>query len=251
MKVAPRPGSTILDGLGRRVRGMRRERSWSQGELAERSGVSTRFLARVESGDGNISVLRLDALARALGTTPSDLLAPERPPRRLLALVGLRGAGKSTVGPRLARRLDLPFIEIDHLIIEAAGLSLEQLFELHGERYYRQLEREKLHEMLASGESAVVATSGGIVNEPATWEMLCGRAVVIWLRAAPEDHWNRVLDQGDRRPMADNPAAMEDLRAILRAREGIYERASLIVDTSHNTPDEAVEIIERRLAELR
>ncbi len=242
-----RPSGLLAD-LARRVRQLRESRRWTQGELARRSGLSVRFLARVESGDGNISVLRLDALARALGTTGDALLRPALSDgRRLIALVGLRGAGKSTVGPLLARRLYLPFVEMDHRIMEAWGLPLDQLFELHGERYYRRLERETLDRLLARGEPAVVAAAGGVVNEPATWQELRRAATVVWLRARPEDHWNRVVAQGDRRPMADNPAAMEELRAMLRARETSYAEAWLTVDTSRRTPAQAVELIVARL----
>jgi len=168
-----------------------------------------------------------------------------------VALVGLRGAGKSTVGRLLARRLDVPFIEMDALITETSGLTLEQLFELHGERYYRRLERETLRRILARHEPAVVAAAGGIVNEPVSWELLSERATVVWLRARAEDHWARVAEQGDRRPMADDPAAMDDLRAILAAREKIYAEARLVVDTGERTPEQVAETIQRKLEEMR
>jgi XRE family aerobic/anaerobic benzoate catabolism transcriptional regulator len=242
-----RAGTRLLAGLAQRVRGLREERGWSRRELARRSGLSVRFLARVEAADGNISVLRLESLARALGSTPDTLLRPVADPSGLIALVGLRGAGKSTVGPLLAERLSVPFIEMDTLIVETSGLALDQLFELHGERYYRRLERETLRRILARREPAVVAAAGGVVNEPVSWELLCDRATVVWLRAGAEEHWTRVASQGDHRPMADNPAAMDELRAILGARERIYAQARLIVDTADRTPEQVAETIQRQL----
>lgn len=206
-----------------------------------------RFLARIESGQGNVSLLRLDALARALETTPEELLRASDSAHGIIALVGLRGAGKSTVGPLLARRLALPFIELDHLIVEAAGLPLEQLFELHGEDYYRRLELETVRRSIARGKPMVLAAAGGIVTEPTTWEMMARNAVVVWLRASPEDHWNRVVAQGDRRPMADHPSAMEELRALLRVRSNTYAQADITVDTTSRSPAEVCRAIELAL----
>ena len=246
-----RPASALLRNLGNRVRELRDRRGWSRRELAGRSGISVRFLARIETGDGNLSVLRLEALAAALEISAESLLHTGADPADLIALVGMRGAGKSTVGPLLARRLEVPFIEMDGLIAETSGLTLDQLFELHGERYYRRLERETLRRILARREPAVVAAAGGVVNEPVSWELLCERATVVWLRARAEDHWARVAEQGDPRPMADNPGAMDELRAILAARERIYAEARLIIDTWERTPEQIAETIQRRLERLR
>lgn len=236
--------------LAQRVRELRRSRKMTRGELAASSGLSVRFLARVESGFGNISVLRLEALAAALGITPDELIRRGPDPAGLIALVGLRGAGKSTVGPLLAARLGRPFLEMDALIREASGLPLDQLFELHGEPYYRRLERDTLRQILAREEPAVVAAAGGLVNEPATWELLRDSACTVWLRAHVEDHWGRVVAQGDRRPMADNPAAMDQLRALLLAREPLYAQARLNVDTHGRTPEEVVTAIEQELENM-
>lgn len=244
----PEPESNLLHALARRVRRRRVARDWSREELARRSGLSVRFLARVESGDGNISVRRLEAVARALQTSPDRLLRPASQETPIVALTGLRGAGKSTVGPRLAQRLGLPFIEMDSLIQQAAGLPLGQIFELHGERYYRRLESQTLETILAAGNPAVVATAGGVVNEPVTWERLCDETRVVWLRATPEEHWNRVVEQGDRRPMADNPAAMDQLREMLRSREAAYSQAWLTVNTSRKDPDAVSREIETATA---
>jgi len=238
-----RPASPTLARLGFRVRTLRRSRGWSRAELAERSGLSVRFLARIEAGEGNISLVRLERLASALGTSPSELVRPDRSEPAIVALVGMRGAGKSTVGPLLAERLAVPFYEMDRRIAEAAGLPLDQIFELHGERYYRQLEFETLRRVLEEGHPAVIAAAGGVVNEPASWGLLLDRCSVVWLRARPEEHWARVVAQGDSRPMKDNPHAMAELRSMLAARERLYRRAHLTVDTSGRTPTEVVEAI--------
>ncbi len=241
----------LLDTLAHRVRALREARAWTRSRLAERAGLSLRFLARVESGQGNISILRLEALARALDTTPDRLVRPRAHRSELVTLVGLRGAGKSTIGPLLARRLGCPFVEMDGLITEASGLTLEQLFELHGERYYRRLELDTVRSLLARGEPAVVAAAGGVVNEPTTWKLLCEKTTVVWLKASPEDHWSRVVAQGDRRPMANHPQAMQELRAILDSREPIYARARIVADTSWRVPEEVAAAIEAELSGLR
>jgi XRE family aerobic/anaerobic benzoate catabolism transcriptional regulator len=220
----------------------------SRPDLAERSGLSVRFLARVESGDGNISLRRLAHLAEALGTTPEALLRAPSARGELIVLVGMRGAGKSTIGPRLAARLARPFLEMDALIQDAAGLPLDQIFELHGERHYRRLERESLQRILEREGPAVVAAAGGVVNEPTSWRLLLEKTTVVWLRARPEDHWSRVVEQGDRRPMADHPDAMAELRAMLAARESRYAQAHVVLDTSGRTPEELVEMIALELA---
>ena len=245
------PGpSTLLATVAHRVRALRRSYGWTRAELAERSGLSLRFLARIEAGEGNVSILRLAALARALGTTPDRLVRPRARRSDIVALVGLRGAGKSTIGPLLARRLGRPFVEMDARITDASGLTLDQLFELHGESYYRRLEHETLRAILAGAEPAVIAAAGGVVNEPATWRLLCEETTVVWLRARPEEHWTRVVAQGDRRPMANQPAAMDELRRILTAREPIYSRAALSVDTGGSGPEEVASAIVAGLERL-
>jgi XRE family aerobic/anaerobic benzoate catabolism transcriptional regulator len=224
----------LLEALGQRVRGLRTERGYSLRELATRSGLSARFLVQVESGAGNISVRKLLALSRALGSTPAALLSVEGGEAEMpvVALLGLRGAGKSTLGRRLARKLRVPFVELDRRIEEAAGLSLGEIFAVHGEEYYRRLERDALDRVLAEGRPLVLATGGGIVNATDTFAALKRRALTVWLRAKPEDHWNRVVKQGDRRPMADNPEAMAELRRLLAERGSLYAQAAHTVDTS-------------------
>lgn len=253
MQATPRapddpPLSPLLAAMARRVRDLRRRRGWSRQLLADRSGLSVRFLARVETGEGNISILRLEALAQALGTTADRLIRPDAIPTSLISLVGLRGAGKSTVGPLLADRLGYRFIEVDERITEATGLPLDQLFELHGEAYYRRLEHETLRNVVGNDQPAILAAAGGVVNDAASWTLLLERTTVVWLRARPEDHWKRVVAQGDRRPMADSPDAMEQLRAMLRARESAYGRAHHVVDTANRSADEVAEELERTLA---
>src|SRR5437764_3958660 len=156
--------------VGRRLREGRAARNWTRRDLAERSGVSVRFLVQLEAGLANISVRRLADLARALDRTPADLLDEhEETAPQVIALLGLRGAGKTTIGRRLARRLRVPFVELDRRIEEAAGLSLADIFALHGEQYYRRLEKEALGRILEDGRALVLATGGGIVTRPDTF----------------------------------------------------------------------------------
>jgi XRE family transcriptional regulator, aerobic/anaerobic benzoate catabolism transcriptional regulator len=232
----------LLAGLGQRVRHLRGERGFTLKELAERAELSVRFLVQVEAGTGNISVGKLANLAQALDTTPADLLSGpgSEPDLPVIALLGLRGAGKTTVGRRLARKLRVPFVELDRRVEEAAGLSLDEIFALHGEDYYRRLEREALERILAERRPLVLATGGGVVMSPETYALLRHRALTLWLRAHPEDHWNRVVQQGDRRPMADHPQAMAELRRLLAAREPLYSEAAHTIDTSGLTLDSVV-----------
>jgi len=231
----------FLETVGATVRSTRERRGWSRRELAVASGVSERFLAQLESGEGNISLRRFAEVAHALGTTPAALLAPsEAHGEKPIALLGVRGAGKSTIGAALARKLDARFIEVDREIEEATGLPLADVFTLHGEAYYRRVEREVLSRLLAEPATAVLATGGSIVNDPTNFALLRSRARTIWLRATPEDHWNRVVAQGDQRPMAENPHAFEELRALLAARQKLYARADRTVDTSGKTVKQVV-----------
>ena len=229
--------ASYLERVGATVRHHREQRGWSRRELAVHSGVSERFLAQLETGDGNISLRRFADVARALGTLPSALLAAVDAPvdPKPIALLGVRGAGKSSVGKALGARLGVAFVELDQRIEHTAGLPLGEVFALHGEAYYRRLEREVLTQLLAAPPPMVLATGGSIVNDPPNYELLRARCQTIWLRARAADHWNRVVAQGDRRPMAENPHAFAELRALLAAREPLYARADQTIDTGDRT----------------
>jgi XRE family aerobic/anaerobic benzoate catabolism transcriptional regulator len=232
---------TFLQSVGTAVRTQRERKGLTRRELAGASGVSERFLAQLETGDGNISLRRFAEVAHALGTTPAALLAPaEQTSERPIALLGVRGAGKSVVGAALARKLGIRFVEVDQEIEAATGLPLGDVFTLHGEAYYRRVEREVLTRLLAEPAAMVLATGGSIVNDPTNFALLKSRAHTIWLRAKPEDHWNRVVAQGDQRPMAENPHAFEELRALLAARQKLYARADRTIDTSDRTIKQVV-----------
>jgi len=278
----------FLVALGERVRDLRARRDMSRRALADASGVSERYLADLESGRGNVSVLLLRQIAAALSLPAEDLLREQDqrsleltlihqllarvPPHRLarirhrlqqdteeesghraqrIALIGLRGAGKSTLGQRLADVLQRPFIELDREIERDAGTSLSEIFLLYGQGGYRRYERRCLERVLESHVSCVIATGGSIVSEPATYELLRGTCTTVWLRAAPEEHMARVIAQGDTRPMADNPEAMDDLRRILQGRERLYRQADLILDTAGRRPDQSLRELERALKKLR
>jgi XRE family aerobic/anaerobic benzoate catabolism transcriptional regulator len=231
----------VVGLVGRRVRDARVGRAWTLRELAERSGVSIRFLGQLEAGRANISVRRLAEIARAFDIPPAALLLDtDGSEPMIVALLGLRGAGKTTLGKRLARKLHVPFVELDRRIEQAADLSLNELFSLYGEDHYRRLERDALSAIVAQRRPMVLATGGGLVTSPQTYALLKQSALTVWLRATPEDHWNRVVRQGDRRPMADHPQAMADLRALLTAREPLYATADRTIDTSGRSIDAIV-----------
>lgn len=242
--------------------------------VARDADVSERHLAQVEAGEGNISILLLQRIAIALSTSLVDLFATdfeEAPERRLIrqalqrvpahrleevlskitrdfgqqegvrrnriALIGLRGAGKSTLGARLAQELKVPFIELDREIEKDAGMPLDEIFSLYGQSGYRRIENRTLDRVLAANEKGVVSVGGGIVSERDTYDRLLSTCFTVWLKARPEEHMSRVIEQGDFRAMADNDEAMEDLRRILESREPLYRQADLHFDTSGNTVD--------------
>lgn len=238
---------TFLKELGRKLRARRLVNGLSQQRLAELAGLSPRYVSQLESGHGNISILRLYELTQALGVALHEVVRLEDSPR-IIALIGLRGAGKSTVGRAVADELGRPFVELDALIEEEAGLGLAEIFALHGESYYRRLEREVLSRFLADASDAILATGGSLVSDAATYRLLKANAITIWLKAAPEQHLERVVAQGDRRPMAGRADPLDDLRTLLNKREPLYGEAELVVDTSALLPDAVIEEILRQLA---
>jgi len=237
----------FLSDLGQRLRAARTAAGLSVTGLAERAGVSRRYVTQAEAGQANLSVLRLLDLARALGIAPAELLDGAGAARlERLALVGLRGAGKSTVGRQLALALEAPFVELDQRIEETAGLSLGEIFQLHGTDGFHRLEAEALEQVLREGERRVIATGGSIVGSERTYARLLGACRTVWLRARPEEHYRRVEAQGDARPMRGRPRAMEELERLLERRRPAYARCELALDTDGRPVDELVrEILQR------
>jgi len=267
----------LLPRLADRVREARARRGMTRKILARDSGVSERYLAQLESGQGNASVLVLSQIAQALNLPVADLLRDESdqsveltliqqllkrlPAAKLakvraqlvrdygsaygarenrIALIGLRGAGKSTLGAALAKHLGVPFVELDHEVEAEAGTSLHEIFLLHGQAGYRRYERRALERTLEKNERCVIATGGSIVSEPGTYDLLLSACLTVWLRAAPEEHMARVAAQGDYRPMAGNREAMDDLRRILAGREALYAQADVTIDTAGRTVEQSL-----------
>ena len=262
---------SFLAALGERVRAVRARRGMTRKALSHAAGVSERHLANLESGQGNASAVLLRQLANALQCTIAELVgeeaatspeglrirgllrgrdeaslrraadalagvldarAPDPARTGRIALVGLRGAGKSTLGRMLAGDLDVPFVELDRVIERLAGCDVREIHSLYGMPAYRRYELRALEATVADHPRAVVATGGGIVSEPETFELLLAHCLTVWLRATPEEHMKRVIAQGDLRPMAGNAEAMADLKRILAGREALYAKADLTFDTS-------------------
>jgi XRE family aerobic/anaerobic benzoate catabolism transcriptional regulator len=247
MSPSPDPAPPVLETLSRRARQLRLQQGLTLRSLADRSGLSLRFLMDIEAGRGNISVRRLADLAAALETTPADLVTAHRedPAPRIIALLGLRGAGKTTVGRRLARRLRLRFVELDKHVETRAGMPLGELFSLHGEEFYRRLERDTLADLLEGRQSMVLAVGGGLVTAPDTYALLLRRTTTIWLKARVDDYWTRVVRQGDRRPIDQHPQARDALKQLVTRRDPLYARAEVTVDTSALSIAQAVDRVER------
>jgi XRE family aerobic/anaerobic benzoate catabolism transcriptional regulator len=239
--------SDLLEGIGAKVRELRTESHLTIKGLAQQAGLSVRFISQLEAGQGNISIVRLADIAAALGKPVQELIPLNtKSSPRFVALVGLRGAGKSTVGERLAQKLETGFIEIDSLIERTAGISLGEIFAIHGEDYYRRLEQETLARLFAESKGCVLATGGSIVTDTESWDLVKRRCFTVWLRATPQEHMNRVLRQGDTRPMKDNPSAMAELRSLLARREPSYSQCDLAIKTSGEAPAKIVSKIAER-----
>ncbi|MEK9775209.1 MAG: shikimate kinase [Quisquiliibacterium sp.] len=226
--------AAFLSQLGLRVRRARGRAGLTRRDLSQRCGVSERYLAQLESGDGNISILLIRRVAAALGVDLNELVTqPVDVQRRgRIALIGLRGAGKSTLGAMLARRLRVPFFELDAQVEREIGVPLESVFTMYGQDAYRDAERRALARLLENHERCVIATGGSLVVESQTFQQLRSRCLTIWLRAEPEDHMNRVVAQGDLRPVRGREHAMVELRTILSQRERLYSLADQTVATS-------------------
>ena len=268
--------AVFLSSLGRQLREARERRGMARKVLSQAAGVSERYLAQVEAGEGNASILVLRSIAGALGIAVAELLGErdgsverrlirrflERLPehrledvvfrlmrdfgqeeasrRRRIALVGLRGAGKTTLGGALARELGVPFVELDREIEREAGISLSEVFLLYGQMGYRRIERRCLERIIRAHEQMVMTVGGGIVSEPETYNALLLNCFTVWVRASPDEHMARVVAQGDLRPMQGNAEAMEDLKRILAAREPLYRKADATVDTSGERPEQSL-----------
>lgn len=272
---------TAVDGyiaaIGERVRGMRARRGMTRKQLAQHSGVSERYLAQLEGAKANISIAVLWQIAEAMDVTPHDLLpGDERPsitlnplrqfierltpeqeqaahalllkhfahpegPVRGVALIGLRGAGKSTLGQRLAEAVGVPFIRLVDVVESLGGMSISELFSLGGQKAYRRLERDALRHVLDNYETSVIEAGGSLVSEQETYAELLGSFYTVWVRATPEEHMSRVVVQGDLRPVQASPEAMDDLKRILAERESDYRAAHHTLDTSGRSVEACLE----------
>jgi XRE family aerobic/anaerobic benzoate catabolism transcriptional regulator len=291
-KTPPAPAKTgretdaYLRRLGERVRTLRNQRGMSRKVLAKQAKVSERYIAQMEAGLGNCSIVLLRRIARAIGLPVTQLVhdgaepaldlvlltqflerlpapalsearemllqkfsAPSDDTRRgRIALIGLRGGGKSTLGALLAERLGVPFIELDREIERRSGASLSEIFDMFGQETFRRAEREALDQVLHQHKTFVLATGGSIVTEPGTLEILLSSCFTVWVRAEPQDHMKRVMAQGDMRPMANSGRAMEDLVSILKSREPLYARAEATLITSGKSPEQNVDELLQAIA---
>jgi len=270
--------AALLVTIGRHVREGRQRLGLSRRELSEAARVSQRYIAQLEGGQGNVSIALLARLADALRVPLVGLLADEHATAtdvgaierllpaasdeqlariraildpshetdqraRRIAFIGLRGAGKSTLGKASADRLGLPFLELNAEIEQASGMAVDEVIALYGQEGYRHLEGLALERAVTTHNAVVLAVAGGIVSNADSFEYLLANFQTIWLKAAPEEHMARVRGQGDERPMAGNPDAMNQLRQILTDREALYAQATLTIDTSGQTLEESLESV--------
>jgi XRE family transcriptional regulator, aerobic/anaerobic benzoate catabolism transcriptional regulator len=257
----------FLCALGERVRSVRAVRGMSRKVLAQQSGISERYIAQLESGRGNVSIILLRRVSAAMGARLEDLLpgssagsdwsiiremlsqsSPEKiaqvkrvlsganngdsMPTYRFALVGLRGAGKSTLGRLVADQLGWNFVELNKEIEKENGLSIPEIFALYGQEGFRRLEQITLRQLIKRPGSMILATGGGVVAEPLTFDLVLSSFYTVWLKASPEEHMQRVRKQGDLRPMGDDRSAMQELRMILQSREPLYAKARAQIDTA-------------------
>lgn len=275
----------FLRQVGERVRLARNRKGLSQKALSQRSGISQRYIAQLEAGEGNISISLLRRVGEALDHRiewlvadddpwVSDIAAitslyrmatndqrrkvlevlnPESAARRAnrVALIGLRGAGKSTLGRMAAASLNVPFMELNEEIEQVSGMHVNEVIALYGQEGYRRLERQAIERIVAGRDTLLLAAAGGIVSDPDTFQYLLQYFHTIWLRAKPEEHMARVRAQGDIRPMAGHPEAMDDLKAILTSRESLYGSADASIDTSGKTEAESVKDLLSTIASNR
>lgn len=275
----------LMVRVGDRVRKARERKGIPRRILSDISGVSPRYLAQLEAGQGNISIALLQRVATALDHRIEWLVGEDDPwtsdilrvadlyrsadlrtrqqvegilapaaagtlKARRICLIGLRGAGKSTLGELAGRKLNIPFVELNREIEEQSGMAVNEVLALYGQEGYRKLEAQAISRIVATHDIMILAVAGGIVAEPDTYKALLAHFHTIWLKAAPDEHMGRVRGQGDTRPMAGNPEAMEQLRSILRSREALYERAVAQLDTTGKTVEtslrELLALIEER-----
>jgi len=238
--------AAYLARLGERVRGWRLEQGITRKSLALSSGVSERYLAQLEAGAGNISVLLLRRVARAMSVPVEELVREHdaAPRRARIALIGLRGAGKSTLGEKLAKALGVPFVELDREVEREAGAPLGEVFSMYGQDAFRRFEAKALARVLKANPRAVIAAGGSIVNDPDSYRLLLESCWCVWLKASPEEHMQRVMEQGDLRPFRGRSAALDEIRKLLADRDSLYGRADAVVDTTDRP-------IRQTLAELR
>jgi XRE family aerobic/anaerobic benzoate catabolism transcriptional regulator len=267
-------GQALLQRVGDRVRKARNVKGIPRRVLSEMSGVSQRYLAQLEAGEGNISIALLLRVADALDVTLETLIIEEDPwdsdytrfqtlfrgadrsvrrqvlelltneslgdsRARRVCLIGLRGAGKTTLGRAAGDELGMPFLELNREIEDHSGMPISEIMEFYGQEGYRRLEAQAIQRVIESHDSVILAVAGGIVAEPSVYETLLAHFHAIWVKATPEDHMDRVRAQGDERPMAGNPEAMSQLRSILSTREALYGKAHAQLETSGKSVPQA------------
>jgi len=234
----------FLHDLGQHVRRVRAQRGMSRRILAAASGVSERYIAQLESGKGNISVQKLASITAALSISLGELFRGlGRYGPLVLTLVGLRGAGKSTLGSTVSKALNIPFVELDHEIVRHSSMSLSEIFSFGGAEYYHELQERTLQAILHKPEPLVLATGGSIVTATQSWERLRNHTKTVWLYAKPETYLSRVREQGDLRPMKGRNNALKELKQLLKIRTHLYAQADLHLDTDQKNIEEISQIL--------